>query len=49
MRPNLSFGDFLKKILYPVTGKCFLDFNAVFMLDGLILFCKGDFRGIRCL
>ena len=35
------------KILYPVTGKYFLVFNAV--LDGLILFHRGDFRGVRCL
>ena len=38
-----SFDDF-KKILYPATSKCFLVFN---MLDGLILFRKGDFRRIR--
>ena len=25
-----SFGDLKKKFLYPVTGKCFLVFNAVF-------------------
>ena len=29
MRQNFKFGD-LKKILYTVTSKCFLVFNAVF-------------------
>ena len=31
-------------------SKCFLVFNAVFHVRSrLILFCKGDFRGARCL
>ena len=37
-----SCGD-LFKILYLVTGKCFLFLMLYFMLDGLILFCKGNF------
>ena len=34
-----------KKILYPVTG-VFLFLMMYFMLDGLILFRKGDFHGV---
>ena len=39
----------LEKFLNPVTGKCFLVLMLYFMLDGLILFCKGDFCGVRYL
>ena len=48
VRSEANFGFFVRKMLYQVTDKCFLAFNAViFMLDGLIIFC--DFCHVRCL
>ena len=42
-----SFGN-LKKFYIRSLVSYFLFIMLYFMLDGLILFCKGDFRGIRC-
>ena len=43
---NSSFGNF--KSLYPVRVSVFLFLMLLLMLDGLILFHKGDFRCVRC-
>ena len=45
-RQKFEFWCFI--ILYLATCKCFLIFNAVFDIDGLILFSKGDFYRVRC-
>ena len=42
----MSFDD-LKKILYPAAIKRFLVLTLHLMLDGLIIFRKGDFRRVR--
>ena len=43
-----SFGD-LKKFYIQSPVSIFLFLMLNFMLDGLILSRKGDFRGVRCL
>ena len=48
VRLNSNCSDILK-ILYPAICKCFIVFNAVYVLYGLVLFCKGDFHHIKCL
>ena len=40
-----SFGDFSKFYIRPPVSV----FLLYLMLDGLVLFCKGDFRHVRCL
>ena len=47
VRQNFKFWNFFL-ILHPVTS-VFLFLMLYFMLDGLILFRKGDFHGVRCL
>jgi len=47
-RRNFNFWRFFK-ILYQGTSKRFRVFKIYFMFDGLILFCKDDFRSEVCL
>ena len=49
MRRNFKFRRFKKKFYIQSPVSVFLFLMLYFMLDGLLLFRKGDFCGVRCL